>query len=159
MHRRNSLRLFGYDYAQEGAYFITICTYKKMPIFGAVKNRDVELNQSGIIAKDQWLYLPEIFDHIVLDDFIIMPDHMHGIIIKTSGEIQTDLNEKKISHATSSISRIVGAFKTLSAKKINLIYNNPGNIIWQRSFYDRIIRNETELLSIRKYIQENPFQN
>jgi REP element-mobilizing transposase RayT len=216
-HQRRSLRLKEYDYSSGGAYFITICTKDRKCLFGEIKDNQMVLNEFGEIAKHFWLEMPHHFPNVELDEFVLMPNHIHGIIIihdqdarmsnnpagknenspKTNDgkNIETnnnsnEINDKKIVGAIHElplqmsmnelspqspnnelpthdnkiqrrkmiVPKIVGFFKMNTAKKINQILNTMGQPVWQRNYYEHIIRNEKSLHQIRQYITNNPSQ-
>jgi putative transposase len=142
--RRRSLRLPGYDYSQAGAYFITACTHNRVMLFGEVIECDVRLNEKGAIVQQTWDALPTHYHGIDLDAFIVMPNHMHGIIVLA------DRSEGR--HA---IPEIVRGFKTFSARRVNERAGKSG-VLWQRGYYEHVIRNEKALDRIRAYIANNP---
>jgi putative transposase len=143
-HRR-SIRLNGYDYSRSGAYFITICSYEREYLFGDIVNETMELNTCGYIARSHWQQLSQHHSNIIIDESIVMPNHLHGIII-----LESSIDNTK------SISEIIRGFKTFSAKKINKERGLRSVPVWQRNYYDRIIRNELELDRVRQYIINNP---
>ena len=156
---RKSIRLPGYDYRLPGSYFITICTYKKKPFFGRIENGVVILNYHGTIALSEWFNSRNIRKEIELreDEVIIMPDHLHGIIhIMDVGATGPVARPKKSGPTPGSIGAIIGQFKSQTTKRINAKRGTPGQIVWQRGYYDRVIRNADELNRIRLYIQSNP---
>ena len=153
-------------YQKENWYFITICSHNKQILFGNIKSNvgaipqspaKVSLNEIGKIIQEQWFQLQHQFENILLDEFIIMPNHIHGIIGFDGIPIS------KFTTKPTELSKIIKRFKQESSKCINNS-NATGRIgfapttIWQKSYYDRIIRNETELHQFRKYIQENPLK-
>ncbi len=144
-NHRQSIRLTGYDYSTSGAYFITICTHEREYLFGDVVNEIIQLNTVGDIARSHWQQLSQHHPNIIMDESIVMPNHLHGIIILESS---TD--------STKSISEIIRGFKTFSAKAINKKRCLRSVPVWQRNYYDRIIRSELELDRIRQYIIYNP---
>ncbi|MFH1798929.1 MAG: transposase [Candidatus Omnitrophota bacterium] len=159
--RKSKIRLQGYDYTQSNHYFITACTDNKQEWFGEIKNNEMILNNYGNIIKQQWQWLGQQYPYVKLDEYIIMPNHVHGIIIINNLYINhfvtarsrpgpTHSNNIKIK----SLSSLIGAFKTTSSKSIRL--NGLSDFIWQRSFHDHIIRNEKSLQKIREYIINNP---
>jgi REP element-mobilizing transposase RayT len=165
IHPKKSLRLKEYDYSRPGAYFITICTYEKECIFGKVENERMLLNQSGKIVLEFWNKLPGRYATIELDSFVIMPNHVHGIIkiINTVGEIhelplQTANTNQKTKRRRMLIPKVVGYFKMNSSKRINTIRNSTDIPVWQRNYYEHIIRNENKLNKIREYIHNNPLK-
>ncbi len=148
IHHRRSLRLQGYDYTQAGAYFITLCVQHREQLFGAVMDSSMQLSPTGIIVRDTWEWLASHYDYLELDAFVIMPDHLHGILVLAP---MTDIKRK-------SLGGLVGAFKTVSTKHINMMRNTPGTNVWQRNYYEHIIRNENDLHKIRAYIATNPIR-
>jgi len=162
-HRR-SIRLKGYDYSKNGAYFVTICSHHHECIFGRISNGTMQLNTFGNIVQKCWIDLPIHYLNIRLDEFVIMPDHVHGIIfIENDPDYHVGAgfkpaptkNPKTKKHG---LPEIIRALKTFSAQRINEIRNTPGQPVWQRSFIDRIIRDENELTRIRQYITNNPLK-
>jgi putative transposase len=149
IHHRRSIRLKGYDYAQAGAYFITPCVQDKKHIFGEIKENEMICNAFGQIAYEQWELIPERFEGTELGAFIIMPNHTHHILI-----IKSDDNVKKIGE-------IVGAYKSLVVHHcLKYIKENDLDIqlgkIWQRDYWEHIIRDERSYDNITNYIVNNP---
>jgi REP element-mobilizing transposase RayT len=151
---RHSIRLKEYDYSKEGYYFITICTKDRQNIFGQFQNGKIILNEFGEIVKTTWFDLPNHNSNVELDYYCIMPNHFHGIII---------INDYMVIGAGSkpapnkqTLSEFVRQLKTFSSKRINEIRQLQGVPVWQRNYYEHIIRNEKELYEIRKYIEYNP---
>ncbi|MBI3125295.1 MAG: transposase [Ignavibacteriales bacterium] len=157
---RKHLRLTGFDYSTPGYYFVTICTMTKIEWFGEISGASVILNAKGKIVEDCWFDLQNHYPNCELDYYVIMPDHFHGIIIITEQDIvsrdgsETHPNKNRI-HG---LSEIIRSFKSYSSRRINELPESKSKFHWQTSFYDRIIRNEKELLRIRKYIQDNPLK-
>ncbi|MCG3206892.1 MAG: hypothetical protein FOGNACKC_00491 [Anaerolineae bacterium] len=172
-HNRQSIRLRGWDYTQPGAYFITICTHQREYLF----------NDTGIraVVENAWRNIPSHphARHVQLDKWVVMPNHLHGILVlvdRYDGDggkgkairIDDSLANDQCSNLLrlyddhgptlkpDSIGAIVGNFKSLTARRINNLRHTPGGKIWQRGYYDRIIRSERELDAIREYIQNNP---
>jgi REP element-mobilizing transposase RayT len=147
IHHRRSIRLRDYDYSQSGAYFITICTYQKEYLFGEIINYEMQLNSLGKIVQFYWQGLKNHYDYLQLDEFVIMPNHLHGILI-----LINTINPTK----RKGIPEIIRGFKTFSAKKINQIRQRHNVPVWQRNYYEHIIRNESDFNPIREYILNNP---
>lgn len=150
---RKNIRLKYYDYSQNGYYFITICAKNKHNIFGKFvgagsKPACVELNEYGKIVNNTWFDLCNHNKNLELGNFIIMPNHIHGILIIQRSGLEPD--------PTKSISEIVRQFKTFSAKKINILRNTKGQSVWQRNYYEHIVRNEHGFMEINEYIENNP---
>jgi putative transposase len=149
-HRRNSIRLPQWDYTNPGAYFVTICVKRHEITLGEVVEGKMLLSPFGQIAADAWLWLAQKYPYVYLDEWVLMPDHMHGIIvIQTLDPTPTPIRVKPLG-------RLVGAFKTVSTKEINRLCNTPGTLFWQRAYYDRVIRDAQELNAVRRYIRDNP---
>ena len=150
------MRLQNWDYTSPGYYFVTICIKNvgagfPRPILGNAINGKMELNQSGNIVNQCWHDLKIHFENIALDYFMIMPDHIHGIIILKQSGGETPPLRITLGH-------VIGYFKYQTTVQINKLNNNPGTILWQRNYYDHIIRNEQSLNEIRTYINNNPSQ-
>jgi REP element-mobilizing transposase RayT len=170
---RRSNRLKGYDYSLPGGYFVTIVAQDRKTIFGRVVDGQIEQNDIGKLVQSCWLRIPEHFSYCRLDEHIIMPNHLHGIILIReaigSGEaFVKDIPEMVDSRSANasprhpegtqsgSLGAIIQNFKSINTRKVNSLYFEPGNRIWQRNYYERIIRNERELNAIRQYILDNP---
>lgn len=169
-HNRQSIRLKGYDYSQEGVYFVTInikernASHAKM---GQIVGEKMALNDIGRIVSEVWQEIPAHFKDVELDSFIIMPDHVHGIIIikecaepimhsvstnfKNRGAVSEEHGLKR-----RSLGSIVGSFKAEVSRRVNRIHKMEGVSFWQRNYYERIIRSEYELETVRNYIDNNP---
>ncbi len=162
-YHRRSLRLKNYDYSQAGYYFVTICCYQKQCLFGDIVNSVMQLNQYGEIVEQEWLKSALIRKEIKLDKYVVMPNHFHRIIIinpvsaNGCSPLPQPLNQSIIpSMKPKSLSSLMSGFKSAVTKNINLIRKKPGTKIWQRNYYEHIIRNETALNHIRQYIINNP---
>jgi len=150
---RHYPRLHAFDYSREGAYFVTICTHEKQNLFGDVWDGSIQLNPYGNIVTSCWQELPLHYPAVTNDIFIVMPNHFHGIIVIDNMNKRSGL--KPDPTRTHTLSEIVRAFKTFSARKINEIRNSQGTPVWQRSFYEHIIRGESEYKQIAEYILFN----
>ena len=159
-HHRRSIRLKEYDYSRAGAYFVTICTHNREYLFGNVVNDEMVLSEYGKIVENVWYNLTGHYQNIKLDKFIVMPNHIHGIIVLIDVDIvgaglkpaPTDLTKYY------PLSEIIRAFKTFSARHVNELRKTPGIPVWQRNYHEHIVRNENELNRIREYIINNPLQ-
>jgi len=188
IHERRSIRLADYDYTNAGAYFLTICAWERECLFGEITDGEMVLNGRGKIVRDEWFLSAVIRKEIILDEFIVMPNHLHGIICINGGVGATrwvaqnqdnggcDMTNNCVSakqratHArathrvaptgpvSGSIGAIVGQFKSAVTKRINAVRDNPGCPVWQRNYFERVIRNERELATIRDYIANNPMK-
>jgi putative transposase len=213
-HHRRSIRLKGFDYSSPGAYFITICTQHRECLFGEIADGEMMLNRFGKMVATHWVNLAKHHPHVQLDEFTIMPNHVHGIIVLTHVEsvdplvgegfddpisdkidpwtTKPALNDPSRSHSSSpnknralhiscdragfgdrvldgterllakpaptvhGISEIIRGFKTFSARRINQIRQTSGLPVWQRNYYEHIIRDESVFENIRQYIRNNP---
>ena len=154
INNRKPNRLSDHNYDQNGFYFITICTKNKKEFFGKIENGEMRLNGIGGIINDQWLWLAKQYDYVLLDEYVIMPNHFHGII--NINDYCRDRSRPVPTGKIKSLSELIGAFKTTSSKLIH--QNGYHDFFWQRSFYDHIIRTERSLDEIRKYIYYNPLK-
>ena len=161
-HRR-SARLKGYDYSKPGWYFVTICTWKKEPFLGKIENGNIILSEVGRVVYKHWMEIPEHFLSISLDELVIMPNHLHGIL--RIDEVDPNVGvqyieplQKRQTHQyqhiiSQSIGSIIRAFKASVTRHCR---RNDLDFAWQRNFYDHIIRGDKQLHAIREYIQNNP---
>jgi putative transposase len=147
VHRRRSIRLAGYDYSQAGGYFITICSH----------NRALLLEDERVqhVVRSAWQDLPARFPTIALDEFTVMPNHIHGIILLRGAASSAQTLQGAASSAPT-LGRVVRAFKSISAIEANEILHRSGQPFWQRNYYEHIIRDEDELHALRQYIRDNP---
>lgn len=156
IHHRHSIRLQGYDYSQEGLYFITICVKNRKCIFGNIINGEMILNDYGKIIEETWLDLPNHNPHIIPNTFCIMPNHIHAIIEIT---VHVGAGSKPAQNApfpNHGLSEIIRQFKTFSSRRINQLSGKQGHPVWQRNYYEHIIRNEISYNNIYRYIMNNP---
>lgn len=186
IHHRKSIRLKGYDYSQVGLYFITICCQNRICRFGNIKNDEMILNEYGQIAYNEWIKLSERFPQIKLDVFQIMPNHMHGIIVLhdipvgagfTPAQIineppaqnkmaipneivpQNETDIRATARVSPTVSDIVGSYKSLVANGCLNICKSKNEMmgkLWQRNYYEHIIRDEKSYSCISEYIINNP---
>ena len=155
------MRLRGYDYATPGAYFVTVCTQDRVPLFGRIIDGNMAANRLGAVVEDSWAEIPNHYDNVSLDAFVLMPNHVHGVITiedetpVVGAGFKPALPAGKTSRRHA-IPEIVRAFKTFSARRINEMRPTTGKPVWQRGFYDHVIRGEDELNMVRIYIMDNP---
>ncbi len=160
-NQRKSIRLKRYDYTQNGAYFITICTYHRQCWFGQVLSGQMKYNTFGKIVCELWTSLPNRFSHLKLDAFMLMPNHLHGILIidNISNNYEEHLYQEQFGKPRAgSISTVVRSFKSAVTKRINIMRSTRYPPIWQRNYYESIIRDEAGLDAVRTYINNNPLQ-
>ena len=153
LHDRKSNRLKGYDYSQQGYYYVTICTRNREESLGGIEDNHMILNDYGEIAKNTWLEIPNHFPNIAIDEFTIMPNHVHGIIVIVGG---ADLRPLHNNPTKMPLSTVIHGFKSSTTRKIHALCKTI-NPVWQRNYYDHIIRNEESLHKIREYIRSNIF--
>ena len=173
IHHRRSIRLKGYDYSKEGAYFITICTQNRECLFGKVTNGEMILNEAGEMIKKWWLELQNKFINFELDKFVIMPNHFHGIIVIQNKNppvgaplvgAQSSSQGQPQGHAPTAgknVGQFIGAFKSLTTNEYirgvkSGKYPPFEKRIWQRNYHEHIIRNEKSYEKIYNYIKHNP---
>ena len=178
IHHRHSIRLPGYDYSQPGDYFITICAYEHKWVFGEIVNYESDLSPLGILAQKCWMEIPEHFMGIELGVFVIMPNHIHGIITISADEntkiscrgtvypsfiracraptIHNSINEQFGKPVSGSIPTIIRAYKSAVTCTNNKQNGTPGAPVRQRNYYEHIIETEKEYLTIEAYIENNP---
>jgi len=168
--RNESFRLNSHDYSSGGTYFITICTHMGLSYFGNISNGKMILSESGQIAYNLWYELPEHFAFVSMDEFVVMPNHVHGIVIIESTTTVGTLHATSLQNATShrsiqnefmstispkpgSLATVIRSYKSAVSKNIHL--SDP-DFSWQPRYYDHLIRSDKELDRIRNYIINNP---
>ncbi|MEX2156928.1 MAG: transposase [Gemmatimonadales bacterium] len=188
--RRRSIRLWEYDYRRDGAYFLTICTHSRKTLFGVVCNSRVRLTAAGNAVRECWQAIPDHFPRVSLDRFLIMPDHIHGILViggessAENGRVQPIADDQSgivgARHAVplhdpaarsacvptvrpafgrpipGSLATIIGAFKSAVTRRLRA--TGLGSQVWQRNYYEHVIRNDDDLRAIRRYIVTNPMR-
>ena len=191
-HHRKSIRLRGYDYASPGAYFVTIVTQDRACLFGEISRGRMHLNAAGMAAQTVWAAIPVHFPRVRLDAFVVMPNHVHGIILIAGTDAATDDADESVpddadelvgaTHASPrrsprrspqwsppqspphhphgpprrSIGAIIGSYKSAVSRHINQLRRPRSGLVWQRNYYERIIRDYPSLQRVRKYIYANP---
>ncbi|HUV52707.1 MAG TPA: transposase [Dehalococcoidia bacterium] len=156
-HRR-SLRLKEYDYSQAGAYFVTLCTKNHESILGKIDEGIIRLSPAGKVVEAFWKDLPSRYPNVELDAFVVMPNHTHGSIMMSVGAIHELPPYQQTSRRRMLLPKIIGYIKMNTARRINQLRNAPGTPVWQRSYYEHVIRNEKFLNDTRQYIAENPLR-
>ena len=159
MPSRRSLRLKGFDYAQTGAYFITIMAQMGWPLFGEVVDEQMRLNDAGKMVRRVWDAMPDRFPAIELDAFVVMPNHVRGIVAITRPDGQSPANPPARNSVT--LGDVVSAFKSLTtaeyARNVRSMSWPPfRGRLWQRGYYDHVVRDDESLRKIREYILGNP---
>ena len=186
--RRKSIRLPGYDYSEPGAYFVTICTARHRSIFSVIVDGVVQLTPIGRIVEKCWLDIPNHFHRAQLDAHIIMPNHIHGVILIEpncgankgeafpTGIVRLDQNPgssappqhvpcpggnasplRPVGTTSGSLGAIIQNFKAVTTRRVNQLNRTPGGILWQRNYYEHIVRYNDKLDEIRQYILANPW--
>jgi putative transposase len=180
-YRIESTRLRGWDYSSPGWYFVTICTNQRLLFFGEIVDGQMRLSQAGQIVAEEWLRTPEVRSNVVLDEWMIMPNHVHGIIVILPPDVETSrrdvstMQNRDVPTAVSftpprpnesaqpitglhphTLGAIINQFKSVCTKRIRA--SGSTEFAWQPRFYDHIIRDDESLTRIRRYIQENPLK-
>jgi len=158
-YHRRSVRLKGYDYSQVCAYFLTVCAYDRLCLFGEIENGLMSLNQYGEIVAEEWLRSAVVREEIECGEFVVMPNHFHGIV----HIVQSDFNTKNRAYCHTPLrspSRNLGAmvrgFKSAVTNRCNEIRHTVGISVWQRNYYEHVIRDDADYNRIVEYILENP---
>ena len=171
-HHRRSIRLQEYDYSRAGAYFVTICTKKHTGLFGNISDGTMRLNEAGKMVQTVWNEIPSHYCSFSVDEFIIMPNHIHGIIsivgagpfaCPDSMQPSTNGQPQGVAPTMLSLSDGVHRFKTMTTKRYTDGVKREGwrpfsNTLWQRNYWEHVIRNDQDLNLIREYIHNNPKQ-
>lgn len=171
-HHRRSIRLKDYDYSQKGAYFVTLCTIHREWLFGDVDDGEMIHNEYGRLVQQEWLQTAVLRPNVELDAFVVMPNHLHGIIVITdscltnaklggvgaqhAAPLQVSASSRSMKVVPGSLGAIVRGFKSAVTRQINLLRNTPSAPVWQQNYYEEIIRNQPMLDNIRQYIDLNP---
>lgn len=167
IHHRRSIRLKGYDYASPGTYFITICTFDRKCIFGEITDEEMKMNAIGQLVMAEWMKTPSIRPNILLGEFVIMPNHLHGLV-RVSGDhrkpekqyARDGMNGGRNGGMPRSPSGTIGAlvrgFKSAATRRFNELRGTKGSPLWQRNYWENIVRTEESLNQIRNYIRFNP---
>ena len=148
-NRRKSIRLPSYDYAEAGAYFITVCTFNRDCLLGEILEHEMALNWAGRIVLECWNDLVNHYPYIETDEFVVMPNHVHGIVV-LADELRTSVTADNVGAGLKpaptrrhALPEIVRAFKSFSSRRINVQRGSTGVPVWQRNYYERVIRSET----------------
>lgn len=159
---RRSIRLFEFDYTQPGAYFVTICAHNRQKIFWEVQDGQVKVNWIGRIVREEWWRTEVIRQNVFLDQFVVMPNHFHAIFhvtksMKHEDAVRAHCNAP-LHRPAKSISSMIGLFKGSATRRVRREIRDQTYLIWQRNYYERVIRDEVELNRLRRYIIENPLR-
>jgi REP element-mobilizing transposase RayT len=163
---RKRARLPGYDYASPGAYFITVCTHQRHSLFGEIVGGPMCLNAFGAPVQAAWLEIPRHFPEVEIGALVVMPNHLHAIVILNAsvGAKHPDLSDASPLPAPSwprgtqarSIPAIVQKAKSISSRRINLLRGTPGRPVWLRGYFEHVVRSPRELDRLRRYFESNP---
>jgi REP element-mobilizing transposase RayT len=160
----------GYDYTQPGAYFVTICAHERACLFGEVVGGEMHTNRYGYLVHEEWFKTAEIRPNVALrnDEWIVMPNHVHGIIRLTSAPDPVGARRRRAPTAPNSegfgkpvngsLPTIVRAFKSITTRRINRERGTPHADVWQANYYEHVVRDESALARLRQYIAENPIR-
>jgi len=155
--RRRSIRLREYDYTQPGAYFITIVAHARAMLFAEISDGKAWLNEFGRIVENEWQKSAVIRREIGLDVFVVMPNHIHGIVNIIHADVgATGRSPLRNGPPPRSLGAFVAGFKSAVTKRINNLRRTPGAPVWQRNYYEHVVRSDAELLRVREYILNNP---
>ena len=155
--QRRSLRLKDYNYSGPGAYFVTICTNGRLSLFGDIVEGIMRLNDYRRIVSREWEVSAMIRREIVLDEFVVMPNHIHGIIfINESNVGATGRSPVRSGPRRGSLGSFISGFKSATTKRINDLRQAVGDLVWQRNYFEHVVRDEQSLHWIRQYIVDNP---
>jgi len=157
IRRRKPQRLAGYDYSLSGYYFVTICTKSKMEHFGTILDGKMILSSVGKVVDKIWISIPDYYENVTIDEYIVMPNHIHGIVVIDGVESGTGHFPVPTNQRYGLLSKIINSFKFVVSKELRRNRMCP-NFGWHRSYHDHIIRNEESLHAIRQYIQSNPLK-
>jgi len=177
-HHRRSIRLRGYDYGRSGLYYVTLCTQDRACLFGEVVDGGMHVNHAGSMVSDVWCALPDRFPTVALDAFVIMPNHIHGVIVINDEATPINdkdvvgaglvpaldvvpVNERATTRVAPTLGDVIGAYKSVGTVQYTRAVNTHGWMpfhrrLWQRNYYEHVIRNAESLSHIRRYILDNP---
>lgn len=172
--RRKVTRLKDFDYSSPGAYFVTLVTQDRVPLFGRLEDDRVILSEIGKLAQQEWIKSGDMRKEIRLDEFIVMPNHLHailfidylvdgrGIYVTSEGDSSTSKLEAHgrapLRRPPRSLGSLLAAYKAATTRRIREITGNQELVVWQRNYYDQIIRDQIDLDNIREYITYNPLK-
>ncbi|MDD2499991.1 MAG: hypothetical protein PHN92_04130 [Geobacter sp.] len=177
IHHRRSIRLKGYDYSQAGAYFVTLCAFERECLFGDIFDGEMRLNDFGRIVAAEWMRSAELRAEIEIGEYVVMPNHFHGIVMicepvgaygirpdcirpdvngEKSGEYHSPLPDERFRSPSKNIGSMVRGFKSAVTKRINIHRDTPGVPVWQRNYYEHVIRDDADYTRIAEYVADNP---
>ncbi len=160
------MRLRGWDYTSDGAYFVTVCSQHRVCLFGEICGVTMQINDLGLVVAETWQWLTSQYAYVALDKWCVMPNHLHGLLIitgrggsraaPTTGGIGAAAGEHV--ERGKPIGQLIGAFKTVSTKRVNTLRGTRGEMLWQRNYWEHIVRDDAEMDDLRAYIRNNPAQ-
>ena len=158
---RRSTRLQEYDYTQSGAYFVTMCAYRRLPLFGTIARGELSLTALGLLVEEEWQRTEALRPNVILDEFIVMPNHFHGIVLLVENPLPGTARRAPTAETfgrpvISSLPTIVRSFKSAVTRSMNELRSTPGQWVWQRNYYEHVIRDDRSLERIRDYISIDP---
>ena len=153
-HHRRSIRLKGFDYSSAGTYFVTIVAWRREMLFGEIVDGETVSNEWGDIVREEWERTAIVRPNVELGTYIVMPNHLHGILIFHEHVGATRRVAPTLKR--NSLGAVIGQFKSIVTKRINHLQNVAGRPIWQRNYYEHVIRNDREWDNIHRYIDSNP---
>ncbi|MGH7702130.1 MAG: transposase [Gemmatimonadales bacterium] len=154
-HRR-SIRLPGYDYSGPGVYFVTMCTWGRLPLFGRIRDGEVRPSSAGRIVDEEWRRSATLRPYLHLDAYVVMPDHMHGVVVWDAARTPVERPVPGLRRPPRSLGSFLARFKASCTKRIHTEVPGPATPVWQRNYFERIIRGEEQLERVRRYIAWNP---
>jgi REP element-mobilizing transposase RayT len=165
-HHRRSVRLEGYDYAQAGVYFLTVCTFGRACLFGDVVEDAMRLSALGRIAEEEWLKTPGMRPEVELDAYVVMPNHLHAVVLITADGVSTRHRGESADGApraprqreARSLGSLVAGYKAVVTGRARRELGWDSGSVWQRSYFEHIIRTDRALDEIRVYIEANPWR-
>jgi REP element-mobilizing transposase RayT len=156
--KRKSIRLKSYDYTRAGVYFVTVCTHDRRAMFGEICDGIMRPNALGEAVIEEWFRSEDIRAEIELDEFVLMPNHIHGLVVIVPVGAHGDApapDSPRLHRAPQSLGSLIAGFKRASAKRINAARGTPGIAVWQRNYFERVIRDDDGLRKAREYIVNN----
>ena len=151
--QRKNHRLRGFDYRSNVAYFVTICTHDRRFAFGDILHGKLHPTRRGLIAGECWNDLPNHHPHVELDAFVVMPNHVHGILCFVGATPALSATAELQSH---SLGTVIGSYKSAVTRRINQLRPQSADNLWQRGYYDRVSRNDCSYETIWQYVDDNP---
>jgi putative transposase len=152
---RKSIRLAADTYKQRRAYFMTVCTHEKQCLLSTIEGQSIALTKFGKIVRSAWMDLPNRFAGLALDEYVVMPNHLHGILCFVGAGLARPSSAAKPATELS-LPNVMRVFKSVSTVETNRAFRTPGFVLWQRSYFDHIIRDAEDFHNHRRYILENP---